>query len=224
MSAGEPLPSGTWNAWKDVSGIEILDTIGCTETYHTFMANRPGEVRPGSSGKPIGGYDVRLVDDEGQDVPTGVVGNLMVRGESTALFYLHQSEKTRHTFRGEWLFTGDQYLQDEDGYYWHQGRSDDMLKVGGLWVSPAEIENVLSAHEAVSECAVVGHYDQVGLLKPKAFVCLHDEVASSDAVIGELVKLCAKSLDAHKRPRWLEFIDELPRTATGKLQRFRLRE
>ena len=224
MSAGEPLPSGAWNAWKDASGIEILDTIGCTETYHTFMANRPGDVRPGSSGKPIGGYEVRLVDDEGQDVPTGVVGNLMVRGESTALFYLHQSEKTRHTFRGEWLFTGDQYLQDEDGYYWHQGRSDDMLKVGGLWVSPAEIENVLSVHEAVSECAVVGHYDQVGLLKPKAFVCLHDEVASSDEVQGELVKLCAKSLDAHKRPRWLEFIDELPRTATGKLQRFRLRE
>ena len=224
MSAGEPLPSGAWNAWKDASGIEILDTIGCTETYHTFMANRPGEVRPGSSGKPIGGYDVKLIDDQAQDVPTGVVGNLMVRGESTALFYLHQSEKTRHTFRGEWLFTGDQYLQDEDGYYWHQGRSDDMLKVGGLWVSPAEIENVLSAHEAVSESAVVGHYDQVGLLKPKAFVCLHDEVASSDEVLGELVKLCAKSLDAHKRPRWLEFIDELPRTATGKLQRFRLRE
>ena len=224
MSAGEPLPSGAWNAWKDASGIEILDTIGCTETYHTFMANRPGEVRPGSSGKPIGGYDVRLVDDEGQDVPTGEVGNLMVRGESTSLFYLHQSEKTRHTFRGEWLFTGDQYLQDEDGYYWHQGRSDDMLKVGGLWVSPAEIENVLSVHEAVSECAVVGHYDQVGLLKPKAFVCLRNEVAPSDEVLGELVKLCAKSLDAHKRPRWLEFIDELPRTATGKLQRFRLRE
>ena len=224
MSAGEPLPSGAWNAWKDASGIEILDTIGCTETYHTFMANRPGEVRPGSSGKPIAGYDVRLIDDEGQDVPTGVVGNLMVRGESTALFYLHQSEKTRHTFRGEWLFTGDQYLQDEDGYYWHQGRSDDMLKVGGLWVSPAEIESVLSAHEAVSECAVVGHYDHVGLLKPKAFVSLHDEVASSDEVLAELVKLCAKSLDAHKRPRWLEFIDELPRTATGKLQRFRLRE
>ena len=224
MSAGEPLPSGAWNAWKDASGIEILDTIGCTETYHTFMANKPGEVRPGSSGKPIGGYDVRLVDDEGQDVSTGVVGNLMVRGESTALFYLHQSEKTRQTFRGEWLFTGDQYLQDEDGYYWHQGRSDDMLKVGGLWVSPTEIENVLNVHEAVSDCAVVGHYDQVGLLKPKAFVCLRDEVAPSHELKGELVKQCAKSLDAHKRPRWLEFIDELPRTATGKLQRFRLRE
>ena len=224
MSAGEPLPEGAWNAWKDATGIEILDTIGCTETYHTFMANRPGEVRPGSSGKPIGGYDVRLVDDEGQDIPAGVVGNLMVRGESTALFYLHQSEKTRHTFRGEWLFTGDQYLRDEDGYYWHQGRADDMLKVGGLWVSPTEIEEALSAHEAVADCAVVGHYDHVGLLKPKAFVCLRDDVAPSDEVLGQLLKLCAKTLDAHKRPRWLEFIDDLPRTATGKLQRFRLRE
>ena len=224
MSAGEPLPAGAWSAWKDAIGIEILDTIGCTETYHTFMANRPGEVRPGSSGKPIGGYDVRLIDDEGQDVATGVVGNLMVRGESTSLFYLHQSEKTRHTFRGEWLFTGDQYLRDKDGYYWHQGRSDDMLKVGGLWVSPTEIEEALSAHEAVTDCAVVGHYDQVGLLKPKAFVCLRDDFAPSDEVMGQILKLCAKTLDAHKRPRWLEFIDELPRTATGKLQRFRLRE
>ena len=224
MSAGETLPAGAWNAWKDATGIEILDTIGCTETYHTFMANRPGEVRPGSSGKPIGGYDVRLVDNEGQDVSAGVVGNLMVRGESTALFYLHQSEKTRHTFRGEWLFTGDQYLRDEGGYYWHQGRVDDMLKVGGLWVSPAEIEEALSAHEAVADCAVVGHYDQVGLLKPKAFVCLRDDVAPSDEVLRQLLELCAKILDAHKRPRWLEFIDDLPRTATGKLQRFRLRE
>ena len=224
MSAGEPLPAGAWNAWKDATGIEILDTIGCTETYHTFMANRPGEVRPGSSGKPIGGYDVRLVDDEGQDVSAGVVGNLMVRGESTALFYLHQSEKTRQTFRGEWLFTGDQYLRDEGGYYWHQGRADDMLKVGGLWVSPKEIEEVLSAHEAVADCAVVGHYDHVGLLKPKAFVCLRDDVKPSDEVLSQLLKLCAKTLDAHKRPRWLEFIDDLPRTATGKLQRFRLRE
>jgi len=224
MSAGEPLPAATWNAWKDATGIEILDTIGCTETYHTFMANRPGEVRPGSSGKPIEGYDVRLVDDDGQDVPEGVVGNLMVRGESTALLYLHQSEKTRQTFRGEWLFTGDQYLRDADGYYWHQGRADDMLKVGGLWVSPTEIEVVLSAHEFVSDCAVVGHYDDAGLLKPKAFVCLRDDVAPSDEVLGKLLKLCAKTLDAHKRPRWFEFIDDLPRTATGKLQRFRLRE
>ena len=224
MSAGEPLPIGTWDGWKDSTGIEILDTIGCTETYHTFMANRPGEVRPGSSGKPIAGYDVRLVNDEGKDVPAGIVGNLMVRGESTALFYLHQSEKTRYTFRGEWLFTGDQYLVDEDGYYWHQGRVDDMLKVGGLWVSPTEIEAVLTTHEAVVECAVVGHYDNVGLLKPKAFVCLQNGIEPSDLVLGQLLKVCAKTLDAHKRPRWIEFTDDLPRTATGKLQRFKLRK
>ena len=224
MSAGEPLPVGVWNDWKDTTGIEILDTIGCTETYHTFMANRQGEVRPGSSGKPIAGYDVRLVDDEGKDVLDGVIGNLMVRGESTALFYLHQSEKTRHTFRGEWLFTGDQYLRDKDGFYWHQGRADDMLKVGGLWVSPTEIEEVLKEHISVADCAVVGHYDNVGLLKPKAFVCLQDDVVPSDDLLGQLLKICAKKLDAHKRPRWLEFIGNLPRTATGKLQRFRLRE
>ena len=224
MSAGEPLPVGVWNDWKDTTGIEILDTIGCTETYHTFMANRPGEVRPGSSGKPIAGYDVRLVDDEGKDVLDGVIGNLMVRGESTALFYLHQSEKTRHTFRGEWLFTGDQYLRDKDGFYWHQGRADDLLKVGGLWVSPNEIEEVLKEHVSVADCAVVGHYDNVGLLKPKAFVCLQDDVVPSDDLLGQLLKICAKKLDAHKRPRWLEFIGNLPRTATGKLQRFRLRE
>ena len=224
MSAGEPLPVGVWNDWKDTTGIEILDTIGCTETYHTFMANRPGEVRPGSSGKPIAGYDVRLVDDEGKDVLDGVIGNLMVRGESTALFYLHQSEKTRYTFRGEWMFTGDQYLRDKDGFYWHQGRADDMLKVGGLWVSPTEIEEVLKEHVSVADCAVVGHYDNVGLLKPKAFVCLQDGVVPSDDLLGQLLKICAKKLDAHKRPRWLEFIGNLPRTATGKLQRFRLRE
>ena len=224
MSAGEPLPVGVWNDWKDTTGIEILDTIGCTETYHTFMANRPGEVRPGSSGKPIAGYDVRLVDDEGKDVLDGVIGNLMVRGESTALFYLHQSEKTRYTFRGEWMFTGDQYLRDKDGFYWHQGRADDMLKVGGLWVSPTEIEEVLKEHISVADCAVVGHYDNVGLLKPKAFVCLQDDVVPSDDLLGQLLKICAKKLDAHKRPRWLEFFGNLPRTATGKLQRFRLRE
>ena len=167
---------------------------------------------------------MRLVDDEGNDVPAGQIGNLMVRGESTALSYLHQSEKSRHTFRGEWLFTGDQYLMDEDGYYWHQGRGDDMLKVGGLWVSPTEIENVLSEHAAVSECAVVGHYDKSGLLKPKAFVCLREGVAESDELLGELLKLCASTLDTYKRPRWLTFAEDLPRTATGKLQRFKLRE
>ena len=224
LSAGEPLPASAWQAWKDATQLEILDTIGCTETYHTFMANRPGAIRPGSSGKPIDGYDVRLVDDDGNAVPAGQVGHLMVRGESTALFYLHQYEKSRHTFRGEWLFTGDRYSIDEDGYYWHQGRGDDMLKVGGLWVSPVEIENVLSEHADVTECAVVGHNDNAGLLKPKAFVCLRDDTEASDGLLGELLKLCASKLDTYKRPRWVTFSDALPRTATGKLQRFKLRE
>lgn len=224
LSAGEALPATAWQQWKACTGLEILDTIGCTETYHTFMANTPGNIRPGSSGKPIGGYEVRLVDDDGNDVATGEVGHLMVRGESTALFYLHQYEKSRHTFRGEWLFTGDRYSKDADGFYWHAGRGDDMLKVGGLWVSPVEIENALCQHDAVSECAVVGHYDNAQLLKPKAFVCLQPGLSGSNELLGELLKLCAKTLDAHKRPRWIEFIDSLPRTATGKLQRFQLRE
>ena len=224
LSAGEVLPISTWDAWKEVTELEILDTIGCTETYHTFMSNRPGDIRPGSSGKPIGGYEVRLVDSDGNDVPVGEVGNLMVRGESTALFYLHQYEKSRHTFRGEWLSTGDQYMMDEDGYYWHQGRSDDMLKVGGLWVSPTEVENALSEHDGVAECAVVGQHDDAGLIKPKAFVCLREDVGRSDELLGELLKLCARKLDAHKRPRWVIFVEHLPRTATGKLQRFKLRE
>ena len=224
LSAGEALPAQAWRTWKDATQLEILDTIGCTETYHTFMANVPGDIRPGSSGKPISGYQVRLVDDDGNDVKDGEVGHLMVRGESTALFYLHQYEKSRHTFRGEWLFTGDRYLKDADGFYWHAGRGDDMLKVGGLWVSPVEIENVLSEHDAVTECAVVGHYDKAQLLKPKAFVCLREDTEASNAILGELLKLCAKKLDAHKRPRWIEFTGSLPRTATGKLQRFQLRE
>lgn len=224
LSAGEALPLPVWQTWKDITKLEILDTIGCTETLHTFMANQPGEIRPGSSGKPIGGYDVRLVDENENDVPSGKIGNLMVRGESAALFYLHQYEKSRQTFRGEWLFTGDRYSTDEDGFYWHAGRGDDMLKVGGLWVSPLEIENVLSEHEAVTECAIAGHYDSAQLLKPKAFVCLRDDVEASNELLGELLKLCAKKLDAHKRPRWIEFCDDLPRTATGKVQRFKLRE
>lgn len=222
MSAGEPLPARVFEGWRDATGVEILDTIGCTETYHTFMANRPGAIRPGSSGKPIAGYDVRLVDDAGQDVPAGEVGNLMVRGESTALSYLHQYEKSRHSFRGEWLFTGDQYRVDADGYYWHLGRGDDMLKVGGLWVSPTEIEAALAEHDAVTDCAVIGHYDGAGLLKPKAYVCVAEGVAP-DTLLADLLKLCAKRLEAHKRPRWVEFVDQLPRTATGKLQRFKLR-
>jgi benzoate-CoA ligase family protein len=222
ISAGEALPASVWHTWKEQTGLEILDTIGCTETYHTFLANRPGHIRPGSSGKPFPGYEVRVVDDAGRDVPQGEIGHLIVKGESTALFYLHQYEKSRHTFRGEWLFTGDRYYVDEDGFYWHAGRGDDMLKVGGLWVSPIEIENVILSHPAVLECAVIGQRDRAELVKPKAFVCLNEEYQASEALLTELLQVCTQALDAHKRPRWLEFVEALPRTATGKIQRFKL--
>ena len=222
LSAGEALPIPAWHKWRDATGLEILDTIGCTETFHTFLANRPGDIRPGSSGKPFAGYDVRIVDDDGCDVQKGEVGHLMVRGESVALCYLHQYEKSRQTFRGEWLFTGDRYRIDEDGFYWHAGRGDDMLKIGGLWVSPIEIENVLSSHDAVLECAVIGHKDPAGLIKPKALIALKDGLETSADIETALHKLCVKGLEAHKRPRWLEFVSALPRTATGKVQRFKL--
>jgi benzoate-CoA ligase family protein len=222
LSAGEALPAPVWHTWREQTGLEILDTIGCTESYHTFLANRPGDIRPGSSGKPFAGYEVRVVDDEGRDVPQGDIGHLIVKGESMALFYLHQYEKSRHTFRGEWLFTGDRYYVDEDGFYWHAGRDDDMLKVGGLWVSPIEIENVIQNHPAVLECAVIGQRDQAELVKPKAFICLNQGYQASNALRAELLQACTQSLDAHKRPRWLEFVEALPRTATGKIQRFKL--
>ena len=222
LSAGEALPAPVWQSWKEQTGLEILDTIGCTESYHTFLANRPGDIRPGSSGKPSPGYEVKLINDDEREVTQGEIGHLMVKGESMALFYLHQYEKSRHTFRGEWLFTGDRYYQDEDGFYWHAGRGDDMLKIGGLWVSPIEIENVINSHPAVLECAVIGQRDQAELIKPKVFICLHESHTESKELLTELLKSCGKDLDTHKRPRWFEFVDALPRTATGKIQRFKL--
>jgi len=201
-----------------------LDTIGCTESYHTFLANRPGDIRPGSSGKPSPGYEAKIVDDDGQAVAQGEIGHLMVKGESMALFYLHQYDKSRRTFRGEWLFTGDRYYMDVDGFYWHAGRGDDMLKIGGLWVSPIEIENVISEHPAVLECAVIGHRDQAELVKPKVFITLNEGYTRTDELLKELLQACTKGLETHKRPRWFEFVDALPRTATGKVQRFKLYE
>jgi len=146
-----------------------------------------------------------------------------VKGETAALFYLHQYEKSQQTFLGEWLFTGDKYYIDEDGYYWHAGRSDDMLKVGGIWVSPVEVESTLISHPAVLECAVVGQVDQSDLVKPKAFVTLNEGYPASDELAGELIEYCRRQMAAYKRPRWIEFVEELPKTATGKIQRFKLR-
>jgi benzoate-CoA ligase family protein len=223
VSAGEALPAPIFLAWKERTGLEIVDGIGSTENFHMFVAGRPGKIRPGATGVPIEGYDVRLEDDEGNDVPTGQIGNLWVRGETSALAYLHQYAASRATFRGEWLRTGDKYFVDEEGYFWHAGRSDDMLKVGGIWVSPVEVESALLAHPAVLECAVVGQADAAGLIKPKAYVVLKDQYPAAETLAAELIAFCRARMADYKRPRSLEVVTELPKTATGKIQRFKLR-
>lgn len=223
ISAGEALPAAIWHDWRQATGHEIVEGIGTTENFALYLTNRLGDTRPGSTGKPADGYEIAIVDGEGRSVPRGEVGNLMVKGETAALGYLHQYEKSHQTFRGEWLATGDRFYEDADGYYWYVGRSDDMLKVGGIWVSPLEIENTLTRHAAVRECAVIGHPDQSGLIKPKAFVVLHAGYASSEEMGRELIAYCASELAPFKRPRWVEFVEELPRTTTGKLQRAKLR-
>lgn len=223
VSAGESLPAPVWERWKEATGVDIIDGIGSTENFHIFLSNRPGDIRPGSSGKPFDGYELKIVDDDFNEVPQGEVGNLLVKGESAALFYLHQYERSQQTFLGEWLFTGDKYYIDDDGYYWHAGRSDDMMKVGGIWVSPVEVESTLISHPAVLECAVVAKADQDTLIKPKAYVVLREGQTGSDELTNELVEYCKTKMAAYKRPRWVEYVDELPKTATGKIQRFKLR-
>ena len=185
--------------------------------------NRPGDVRPGSTGKPVPGYELRLVDEEGRDVPKGEIGTLLVKGGSAAQQYWRKREKTRLTMQGEWINTGDKYYTDKDGYYWCAGRGDDMLKVGGIWVSPVEVENCIMEHPAVMEVAVVGHNDEKGLTKPKAFVVLKDgkkgvgRAGKGDQAVGP------RPDGQEKYPRWIEFVKELPKSSTGKIQRFRLR-
>ena len=223
LSAGESLPVAIWQDWKTRTGHEIVEGIGTTENLALYLTNRLGEARPGSVGKRVAGYEIRIVDDDGQPAPSGAVGNLQVKGETAALAYLHQYERSRRTFLGEWLATGDRFHEDADGYFWYVGRSDDMLKVGGIWVSPVEIENALTGHEAVRESAVVGHPDKSNLIKPKAFVALQAGYSPSEELARELIAYCAREMAAFKRPRWIEFVEELPRTATGKLQRSRLR-
>ena len=223
VSAGESLPAPIWHAWKEKTGVEIIDGIGSTEAFHIFISNRPGDIRPGSTGKPVLGYEVRIVDDNGDPTPRGEVGRLLLKGETTALGYLNQYQRTKQTFLGEWIDTGDKYRIDEDGYYWHAGRTDDMLKVGGIWVSPTEVESALIGHEAVVECAVVGATDEADLVKPKAFVVLQEGYAKSESLAEELISYCVEKMAAYKRPRWIVFLEDLPKTATGKIQRFKLR-
>ncbi len=223
VSAGEALPAPIWQAWKETTGLELVDGIGSTEMFHIFISNRPGTTRPGSSGTPVEGYECRVVGETGQPVKPGVVGHLWVRGESAAPGYWSQEELTRRTFVSGWVDTGDKYRVDEDGFYSHAGRADDMLKVGGIWVSPVEVEGCLSGHPAVQECAVVGVPDRDGLIKPKAWVVTRPGHAGGAELEAELIAYCAGRLAAYKRPRRIAFTETLPRTATGKIRRFRLR-
>lgn len=225
VSAGEALPGALLARWREHTGVEILDGIGSTEIGHIFLSNRAGAARPGSTGLPVKGYDLRLVDDTGADVPRGEMGDLLVRGDSIAALYWNKHEATKQAIRGEWIRTGDKYYQDDDGYYFHAGRSDDMIKAGGIWVSPVEVEAVLITHESVLECAVVGAPDADGLFKPHAYVTVrpgHEHVA--EATLAETLKAFAKThLAPFKTPRWITRVNELPKTATGKIQRFLLR-
>ncbi len=224
ISAGEALPAEIGNRWKSVVGVDILDGIGSTEMLHIFISNRPDDIRYGSSGKPVPGYDARVVDEHDRPVPHGETGELVVRGDSAADGYWNQRAKTRRTFQGEWTYTGDTYTRDADGYFRFQGRSDEMLKVSGVWVSPFEVEEALISHAAVLEAAVIGRRDRDGLVKPKAFVILHQGERDAEALIVELQAHVKERIGVWKYPRWIEFVESLPKTATGKIQRFRLRE
>jgi benzoate-CoA ligase len=223
VSAGEALPVALYERFKQRFGIDILDGIGSTEVLHMFISNRPDVIRPGSSGLLVPGYEARLLDDAGHAVPPGEIGNLWIDGDSVCAGYWNQHEKTKSTIEGPWIRTGDKYSQDADGFYWYAGRSDDMLKVGGLWVSPIEVENALIGHASVLECGVVGREDRDALVKPMAFVVLRAGVAGTPELANELQRFVRERLAEYKRPRWIEFLPELPKTATGKIQRFKLR-
>ncbi len=223
VSAGEALPREIGLRWKARTGLDILDGIGSTEMLHTFLSNRPDDVRYGTTGKPVPGYQVRLVDGDLNDIGAGEVGELLVKGPSMALGYWNRPGASRETFLGPWLRSGDKFFCDPDGYYVYAGRADDMLKVGGIWVSPFEVESKLVEHDAVVEAAVVGHADDDDMIKPKAFVVVGDGHERGEALAVELKAFVKASLARYKYPRWIEFVDELPKTATGKIQRFKLR-
>jgi benzoate-CoA ligase family protein len=224
ISAGESLPASLLERFKRRFGIEIIDGLGSTETLQMVISNRPGEVRPGSSGKIIPGYESKLVDNDGGFVAPGEIGNLLIKGNSTCSGYWNQHEKTRDTFEGHWFRTGDKYYQDEDGYFWYVGRADDLFKVNGRWLSPAEVESALIAHPAIREAAVIARDDENNLTKPAAYVVVNQSYPPNDELVRELQDWVAQRIGAYKRPRWIKFVSDLPKTATGKLQRFKLRE
>jgi benzoate-CoA ligase family protein len=224
VSAGEALPATIFHRFKQRFGLKILDAIGSTEALHMFIANRPGAARPGSSGQIIDGYEAKIVDEENNLVANGEIGNLLIRSDAVCSQYWNRHEQTKNTIEGHWIRTGDKYYRDSDGYFWYAGRSDDMLKCSGAWVSPVEIESVLIEHAAVQEAAVIGREDEDALLKPMACVVLKNGKTGGPELARELQELVLSRLPVFKRPRWVEFFPELPKTATGKLQRYKLRE
>jgi benzoate-CoA ligase family protein len=219
-SAGEALPKHVGEKWRAKMGSDILDGIGSTEMLHIFLSNAPGDVAYGTTGRPVPGYDLELRGDDGAQVADGEEGSLWVRGPTACIGYWNDRTRSLATFHGPWTRSGDRYVRDREGRYTYSGRADDMLKVGGIWVSPFEVESALAAHEAVLEAAVVGHDDADGLTKPKAFVVLKPGASATPADLQAFVK---SRLAPYKYPRWVELVSELPKTATGKIQRFKLR-
>jgi benzoate-CoA ligase len=223
-SAGEALPADIGKRWTEHLGVEILDGIGSTEMLHIFLSNRPGEVRYGTTGKPVPGYHIRLINEDGNLTATGELGELQISGPSSAVQYWNNRAKSLDTFVGAWTRAGDKYSVDADGYYTYGGRSDDMLKVSGMYVSPFEVEAALVTHPDVLEAAVVGAPDEQQLIKPKAFVVLRPNAQASDELAEWLKQHVKSRMAPYKYPRWIEFVAELPKTATGKIQRFKLRQ
>jgi benzoate-CoA ligase len=222
-SAGEPLPAEIGRRFRERTGVDILDGIGSTEMLHIFLSNRADDVRYGTTGKPVPGYELRIIDEQGRDVADGEPGELLIKGPTAAMTYWNNRPKSRATFLGEWTRSGDKYRRDADGYYVYCGRNDDMLKVGGIWVSPAEVEAAIIAHPAVLEAAVVAWEDADRLVKPKAFVVLRAAQQGDAALAAEIQAHVRAQLAHYKYPRWIDFVPELPKTATGKIQRYKLR-
>jgi benzoate-CoA ligase family protein len=223
-SAGEALPVELYRRWKETFSVEICDGIGSAEMFHIYITNRPGEVKAASLGRIVTGYEAKIVDADHNQVPTGEMGTLKIKGDSAALCYWNAHEKSKETFAGDWCTTGDQFHVDADGYYWYHGRTDDMLKVGGVFVAPSEIENCVLQHEAVLECAVVGHDDGDGLVKPKAFVVIREGIESSETLVEEIKQFVKSRLALYKYPRWIEFLPSLPKNDRGKVARKLLKQ
>jgi benzoate-CoA ligase family protein len=221
-SAGEALPIELFERWMNRFGVDICDGIGSAEMFHIYITNRPGDIKPGSLGRIVSGYDTKIVDAEGQEVNPGEMGTLRVKGDSAALCYWNAHEKSKDTFAGDWCTTGDQFHVDEDGYYWYHGRTDEMLKVSGVYVAPAEIENCLLQHEAVLECAVIGH-ETGGLVKPKAFIVLREGFQPGEELAEEIKVFVKTNIAIYKYPRLLEFVTSLPKNDRGKIDRRKLK-